>query len=52
MDIETFLDTLSTKLTGTTVLHDINYEFIGNDNNNNLIFRVTGDIDLIINDED
>lgn len=52
MDIETFLDTLSTKLTRTTVLHDINYEFIGNDNNDNLIFRVTGDIDLIINDED
>lgn len=52
MDIETFLDTLSTKLTGTTILHDINYEFIGNDNNDNLIFRVTGDLDLIINDED
>lgn len=46
-DLESFLDNLSLKLTGTELLSGTNYELVCNDNDN-LIFYVEGDVSLIL----
>ena len=49
INIEDFMDILSTKLTGSPLLMDIGYQIIGTQNNN-LIIHVTGDASSILDE--
>lgn len=50
-DHETFLDTLSMKLTGSELLMDVNYDVVGHAGDT-LHIRVEGDASEIVKDED
>lgn len=51
MNFDQFLDHLSILLTGTDILSDINYKMVGIDDDN-ILFKVSGNVDLIIENED
>lgn len=50
-DLEQFLDIISERLTGSSLLSNSNYELLGQDGDN-LLFRVTGDASLIIEENE
>lgn len=50
-DLESFLDLLSEKVTGTELLMDINYDVVGFEENT-LFIKVTGDVSNIVEIED
>ena len=51
LDFETFLDTISTKLVGSPLLSDVDYNLIGtNIDEDALIFKVSGNTELLFNE--
>ena len=51
-DLEGFLDLISEKLVGSSLLTDISYEVSGVGGSYEVVIKVTGDPSLILNDQD
>jgi hypothetical protein len=51
-DFETILDRMSSLVTGTSVLMDINYSLVAVCDPQTLIMEVSGDVSLIVDDDD
>ena len=52
-NLETFLDILSEKLTGSTLLSGTDYEFMPHSSSaDSLCFKVTGDVSLVLEEGD
>ena len=51
-DLESFLNLLSESLVGNELLMDIQYDVVATTNDDEIIFKVTGDVSSILDDEE